>query len=147
MWLETKSIASSAQPEKKSLLGHKFCFGHIWQPGPSCPCPVAAQHEKLEENTEKQEAEATLKNQRQLGVEKSSWIWTQEPTAIEGTGKNSWNKTKQEGSQARAENWATAEAALDIPGPPCQLHWPPLRTVLTFSKIAPFLWSLSRVTR
>lgn len=47
------------------------CFGHIWQSGPSCKCPVVAQQEKLEEKAEKQKLEATLNNQRQLGIQKS----------------------------------------------------------------------------
>jgi len=74
---------------REKVCGDKLCFGHIWQPEASCARPVAAQHEKLGENTEKQELEATLKNHRQLGVEKAEesehksqlQLWGQEKAA------------------------------------------------------------------
>lgn len=56
---------------EKEVCWDTLCFGHIWQSGPSCKCPVAVQQENLEEKAEKQKLEATLNNQRQLGVEKS----------------------------------------------------------------------------
>lgn len=147
MWLEEKSIASAAWPEKK-VCWDKICFGHIWQPGPSCPYPVAAQREKLEESTEKQKPEATSRNQRQFSVEKASeykhksqlQLWRQEKAA--GT-------RQQEASQARGRKlccWR-GRGRIQYPRPclPTTLYI--LEScVLTFSMRSPFLWRLSYVT-
>lgn len=57
---------------RNKVCWHKPCFGHSWQPGPCCPCSVTAQHEKLKENAEKQQPEATLKHQKQLRIERAA---------------------------------------------------------------------------
>lgn len=131
MRLETKSIASSAQPEK-SLLGQTLLWTHLatWTfLSMSCSCTAWEAGRKNRETGAW--SHFKVKESEVAWCWKCSWFWTQEPTAIVGTGKSSWNKTKQEGSQARAENWAAAEAeaAPDIPGSICQLHCPPLRAV------------------